>query len=85
MEQWWELWQKQKSGEWQWDTTLYPDEELRPWDQWSYWWLMNKTDHAVDRGYFPQPDSRWNFVHRYKAEECPKDKIVIYHHTINLN
>ena len=85
MHQWWELWQKQKSGEWTWDTTLYPDEELRPWDQWSYWWLMNKTDHAVDRGYFPDPDARWNYVHRYKPTECHKDKIVIYHHTINLN
>jgi hypothetical protein len=85
MRQWWELWKVQKSGKWQWDTTLYPDAELRPWDQWSYWWLQNKTNHAIDREYFPFPDARWNFVHGYKPEECAKEDIVIYHHTLDVN
>jgi len=84
MQNWWDLWQVQQSGKWVWDTTLYPDKELRPWDQWSYWWLMNKTNHAIDRGYFSEPDARWNFVNGYKDEECPKEDIVIYHHTINM-
>lgn len=83
MRQWWALWQQQKSGKWQWDTSLYPDEKLRPWDQWSYWWLMNKTDLAIKRDYFPEPDARWNYVHLYR-DECPKEDIVIYHHTIDL-
>ena len=84
MKQWWALWQVQKPGKWQWDTELYPDAELRPWDQWSYWWLQNKTNYAIDREYFPYPDARWNFVHQYKPEECPKDEIVIYHHTLDM-
>ena len=83
MKQWWELWQKQESGEWKWDTELYPM-DLKPWDQWSYWWLMNKTEYAIDRGYFPDPDARWNFVNTYKNSECPLEDIVIYHHTIDL-
>lgn len=83
MQQWWELWQKQKSGEWTWDTDLYP-EDLRPWDQWSYWWLQNKTDYRIRRGYFPDPDARWNFVNGYRPDECPKEDIVIYHHTVDL-
>lgn len=79
MKQWWILYQKQQSKEWQWDTTLYP-EELRKWDQWSYWWLQNKTEYAIRRKYFPD-DARWNFVNGYKASETDKP-IVIYHHTV---
>lgn len=83
MKMWWEYWQGQESGSWTWDTNLYPD-SLRQWDQWSYWWLQNKTDYAIKRAYFPDPDARWNFVNTYKQSECPKDDIVIYHHTLNL-
>jgi hypothetical protein len=80
MKEWWELYVKQNNGEWNWDTTKYPD-ALRPWDQWTYWWLMNKTDFAVKRGYF-EDDARWNFVNVYKASETDKP-IIIYHHTID--
>lgn len=79
MRQWWDLYQKQKTKEWQWDTKLYP-EELRPWDQWSYWWLQNQTEYAINRKYF-KDDARWNFVNGYKQSETDKE-IVVYHHTI---
>ena len=79
MNQWWELYQKQTSGEWKWDTSLYP-EELRPWDQWAYWWLQNQTKYAIIREWFPD-DARWNWINGYKSSETDKD-IVIYHHTL---
>ena len=79
MKQWWDLYQKQHDGTWQWDTTLYP-ESLRPWDQWSFWWLMNKTEHKLKRDYF-KDDARWNFVNTYRKTETDKD-IIVYHHTI---
>jgi hypothetical protein len=79
MKEWWELYHKQYSGEWKWDTELYP-EELRPWDQWTYWWLQNKTDLAIKRDFF-EDDARWNFVNAYKDDETDKP-IVIWHHTI---
>lgn len=79
MEEWWKLYQKQISGIWNWDTNLYP-EELRPWDQWTYWWLQNKTDFKINRKYF-NDDARWNFVNGYKKTETEKD-IIIYHHTV---
>lgn len=79
MKQWWLLYQKQKSGEWKWDTKLYP-EELRTWDQWTYWWLQNKTDWAIPVTYFPD-DARWNFINGYRDNETDKE-IIIYHHTI---
>lgn len=79
MKQWWELYQKQHTGEWKWDTNLYP-EELRPWDQWTYWWLQNKTEYAINRKYFEE-DARWNFVNGYLKTEVTKS-IIIYHHTV---
>jgi hypothetical protein len=79
MKQWWLLYQKQESREWKWDTKLYP-EELRAWDQWSYWWLQNKTEYAIKRKYFTD-DARWNFVNGYLSSETDKP-IVIYHHTV---
>ena len=84
MSDWWQLWLKQESGEWKWDTDLYPDKELRPWDQWSFWWLINKHNYGLKKEYFPEPDARWNFVSTYKPEECPREDVVIYHHTIDL-
>lgn len=79
MKQWWLLYQKQQSGEWRWDTNLYP-ELLRPWDQWAYWWLQNKTEYAINRKYFEE-DARWNFVNGYLKTEVNKP-IIIYHHTV---
>ena len=80
MTEWWNLYQKQESREWKWDTALYP-EELRNWDQWTFWWLQNKTEYVISREYFPD-DARWNFVNGYKYSETNKD-IIIYHHTIS--
>lgn len=83
MEQWWDLNQKQKTGEWRWDTKLYP-EELRKWDQWAYWWLQNKTDYSITREYLPD-DARWNFVNGYRQEELNGKPLVVYHHTVKSN
>lgn len=79
MKEWWDLYQKQDSGEWKWDTKLYP-EELRPWDQWSFWWLQNKTNYKIKIDYF-KDDARWNFVNGYRYSETDKE-IIIYHHTV---
>lgn len=82
MEEWWELWKRQKSGEWKWDTTLYP-EDLREWDQWSYWWLQNKTNYAIKREYFEGYDARWNFHHGYYESEVDgMDSIIVYHRPV---
>lgn len=75
MEEWWKLYQKQMTGEWVWDTDLYP-EELRPWDQWSFWWLQNQTDLKINVGIFDD-DAKWNFVTGYKKEES---KTIILRH-----
>jgi hypothetical protein len=82
MEEWYDRYLKQESGEWQWDTNLYP-EELRPWDQWTYWWLQNKTNYTIKRE-FLDDDVRWNFVNTYREDETDKP-IVVYHHTIRTN
>ena len=85
MRSWWDLWLWQECGKWKWPSDLYPYEKLKPWDQWTYWWLMNKCGGiAIKRGYFPDPDARWNYINGYHPKECPRKDIVIYHHTINL-
>ena len=79
MNQWYQLWLKQSTREWNWDTELYP-EELRSWDQWTYWWLQNQTKYSIKRAYL-QDDARWNFINTYKEDETDKP-IVVYHHTL---
>lgn len=81
MSEWWELFRKQDAFEWKWDTSIYP-EGLRSWDQWSYWWLQNKTEHKIDRWYI-EDDARWNFVKNYRSSETDKP-IIIFHHTVKL-
>lgn len=82
MTEWWELYKKQATGEWQWDRETYP-EKLRPWDQWTWWWLQNKTDLKLNHGYFID-DARWNFVNVYHNDEIPPGKdVIIYHHTLD--
>ena len=82
MKEWYDLYLKQDKFEWTWDTDLYP-ELLRPWDQWTYWWLQNKTDYKIKRE-FLDDDVRWNFVRTYKRDETDKP-IVVYHHTIKVD
>lgn len=79
MKEWWSLYQKQQSGEWQWDTDLYP-EELRPWDQWSFWWLQNQTHLSLNIEIL-EDDARWNFVTGYRKDEC-EGPIVLRHERI---
>lgn len=83
MKKWYEQYLHQREGgEKQWhkkfDANLYPS-SLRYWDQFAFWWLQNKTEYAIVREYFKEPDARWNFVSNYKEDECSEDNIVIYH------
>jgi len=87
MEKWFEYYKKQKDhGEkgWPYDRNLYPS-SLRYWDQFTFWWLQNKTEYAIVREYFKDPDARWNYIWPYEEEgrcECDPDDIVIYHRTL---
>ena len=81
MKEWYDLYLKQERGEWLWDTDLYP-EELRPWDQWTYWWLQNKTNLKIKRE-FLDDDVRWNFLNTYRKDETDKP-IVVHHYTLKL-
>lgn len=78
--QWFERYVKQRER-WDYDTKLYP-KSLRFWDQFTYWWLQNKTEYAIVREYFKDPDCRWNFIRNYKDAECPEDQRVVWHYTI---
>lgn len=65
--------------------TIGLDEELHPrhlwyWDQFTFWWLQNKTEYAINKQYFPD-DARWNFVWAYRDDETDKP-IIFHHHTL---
>ena len=59
-----------------------PDESFRPFDMYTYWHLMNKTEFAIKRGYFPHPDARWQFIFNYEQSELDGQEMVITHRPI---
>jgi len=79
MEKWWIDYVKQRAEPWP-----YPEHEiplsLRPWDQFTFWKLMNLDKMPISVGVF-NDDARWNFVNGYRMDEN-KGPIVFYHHTI---
>lgn len=79
MDRWWQLYQEQHDFKWKWETRLYP-ENLRSFDQWAYWWIINKENYKIEIDYF-KDDARWNFINNYKPAETDKP-IIMYHHTL---
>jgi hypothetical protein len=59
-----------------------PDERFRPFDMYTYWFLMNKTEFAIKRGYFPHPDARWQNIFNYNEDELDGQEIVVTHRPI---
>jgi hypothetical protein len=77
MRDWYDLYVKQVSGKW-WPKGVSPRERLKPWDQFTLWFLVETTDINVT--IYPD-DARFNFVHIYNKDEC-KEEIVVWHYTI---
>jgi len=79
MERWWLDYVKQREEPWPYEENEYP-KNLRPWDQFTFWKLLNvdKLDINVD---FFEDDARWNFVNGYKSTET-SNPIIFYHHTV---
>lgn len=65
----------------EWDPSPY-SYKVKNWDTFTMWALLNKTEHRVKVGEFPQPDARWNFVIGYKEEELLETDKIIFHYTI---
>ena len=82
MNMWWHLYCDQQDKQaFNIEAAGYPT-YLRQWDQFTFWYLQNKTDYKIKRGYFPDPDAKWNFVHIYRQEELQGHDMVICHRTI---
>jgi hypothetical protein len=79
MKRWWDDYKIQRSEPWP-----YPENEmpvaLRPWDQFTFWKLLNIDKMPVNVDFF-EDDARWNFVNGYRLNEN-KGPIVFYHHTL---
>lgn len=79
MRHWWELYRESR-GPWAFDPKLYP-RELQPWDQFSFWYLLNRGAYTDLRVGYMRDDARWNFVEAYKEGEN-EDPIVVYHYRV---
>lgn len=79
MSRWWTDYHKQRAEPWPYDESQIP-KTLRPWDQFTFWKLMNIDKMDVNVQVF-EDDARWNFVNGYYLTEN-KSPIVFYHHTI---
>jgi hypothetical protein len=79
MSRWWTDYHKQRSEPWPYDENEIPL-TLRPWDQFTFWKLLNIDKLDTNVQVF-KDDARWNFVNGYRLNEN-KDPIVFYHHTI---
>lgn len=78
---WYTQYLKQKQPDY--DCSPYP-EEVKPWDTFTMWYLLNKTKHkdTVKVGDFPSPDARWNFCMGQKPEELDGQPVIVTHYCI---
>lgn len=79
MEKWWTDYIIQRAEPWPYNETEYPI-HLQPWDQFTFWKLINIDKMDIRVGIF-NDDARWNFVNGYRSNETSKP-IIFYHHTI---
>lgn len=84
MDEWWELTRRQMDKEW------WPEgyaESLRSWDQFSLWWLTERTDKYKDLkiGIF-KDDMRWNYYNAWNwARTRPEGEVVLRHYSCGLD
>lgn len=79
MKKWYIEYRKQKEEPWPYAESEIP-KALRPWDQFTFWKLMNLDKEPVNVQVF-KDDARWNFVNGYYPSET-KSEIIFWHHTI---
>lgn len=84
MDDWWELTRRQMDREW------WPDgysESLRSWDQFSLWWLVERTPKYKDLkvGIF-EDDLRWNYYNALNyAMTKPEGEVIFRHYSSGLD
>jgi hypothetical protein len=84
MDEWWDLTRRQMDGEW------WPDgyaDSLKSWDQFSLWWLTEKTPKYKDikLGIF-KDDLRWNYYNALNwAITRPEGEVVVRHYSCGLD
>lgn len=84
MDDWWDLTRRQMDGEW-WPKGYA--ESLQSWDQFSLWWLTEKTPKYKDikLGIF-EDDLRWNYYNAFNwAITQPEGEVVVRHYSCGLD
>ena len=84
MDDWWDLTRRQMDREW------WPDgyaESLRSWDQFSLWWLTEKTPKYKDLNLgIMKDDLRWNYYNAFNwTITKPDGPVVVRHYSCGLD
>ena len=84
MDDWWDLTRRQMDDEW------WPEgyiDSLKSWDQFSLWWLTEKTPKYKDLnlGIF-KDDLRWNYYNAFNWHMTkPEGEVVVRHYSCGLD
>ena len=85
MNDWWEYYQKQRTGEW-WPLNENGEKDFvnfkwenRFWDQFTLWWLTNEVPKYKDIK-VELLDLRWNWYNRFVTTKTQIDKPVVIRH-----
>lgn len=85
MNDWWDLTRRQMDQQW------WPEgyaDSLKSWDQFSLWWLTNKTEKYKDLkiGIFDD-DLRWNYYNAFKPSRTWPETgpVILRHYSCGVN
>lgn len=84
LQDWWIYYKHQHSGEW-WPKGY--SQSLRSWDQFTIWWLLNKSNlyKDISIGFFDD-DLRWNYYNAFNSvRTTTKNPVILRHYSSGLN
>lgn len=93
MENWFELYSYQRSTPWSESKFKEYNEEMRPWDQFTMWYLLHKEKKfsKIKHDFFPNGGTEYNYISFLDMKSVPQNKEyqnieqIIYHYTIPGN
>lgn len=90
IKEWYELYLYQRSTAWENSIFKQFDKGMKPWDQFTVWYLLNKEERhkEVKHGFFPDGGVSYNYIYVLEFNSMKKNlpyrniEQIIYHYTI---
>ena len=86
--EWYDLYAEQTLCDWKTSQFAQYDSRMKPWDQFTIWYLLNQKEHKkIKHDFFPNGGTEWNFIYlleENKENNAPYKDLeqIIYHYTI---